>query len=163
MARRRNTGVWRPCRRHASDRPQPPILTLVRFGLAAEHLFVRLDGTRRLLDLLAEGYEFSVRFLKPEDVRFSVREVAGRMSGSFWERRDEAPYWFERGPGRASVGAGTILEFAVPLADLPSSTSLTFFVSVFDAAGTEVERHPENRSIEAEVPTAGFEARNWTA
>jgi hypothetical protein len=63
------------------------------------------------------------------------------------------------------VAAGTVLEIAVPLADLrlpATGARVAFFVTVYDARQRELERHPAHRPIEAEVPDAGFEARNWT-
>ena len=43
------------------------MLTLVRFGFGRdpERLFVRLDGERPMADLLADGYTFSLKFLRP--------------------------------------------------------------------------------------------------
>jgi hypothetical protein len=40
---------------------------------------------------------------------------------------------------------------------------VSFFITVFDANGTEVERHPTHRPIETTVPDASFASRNWTA
>ena len=40
------------------------------------------------------------------------------MTGRFWDRRDAEPHWVERGSGGAAVAVGTILELAIPLADL---------------------------------------------
>src|SRR5206468_12930045 len=40
---------------HQADQ-LPSILTLVRFGFDRERLYVRIDGRRSLVDLLAEGY-----------------------------------------------------------------------------------------------------------
>ena len=78
---------------------------------------VRLDGRSPMLDLLAEGLEFSLKFVQPAHVRFSVRQREGRLTGSFWDQGTAQP-WSERGPGGAAVGAGTILEVAIPLSDL---------------------------------------------
>ena len=149
---------------HQGDR-RAPVLTLVQFGFDREHLYVRLDAARRVADLLSEGYEFSLKFLHPEGVRFSVRQTIGRLSGSFWDRRSKAPYWVERGAGGTIAAAGAVLELAVPLADLALKPGdvLAFVVAVYDVDGTELERHPANRTIESEVPDEQFEARNWTA
>jgi hypothetical protein len=105
-------------------------------------------------------------------VRFSVRQDLGRLTGTFWARhatggagRNGAAGWVERGAGGATVAAGTILEMAVPLADLglTAGDTLTFFVALYDATGTELERHPEHRPIELTTPDAMFEGRNWHA
>jgi hypothetical protein len=91
-----------------------------------------------------------------------VRHEAGAAAGVFWERRDKAPHWMPRGPGRAAVAAGQVLEVAVPIADLGTGR-VSFFVTVHEGATGEVERHPASRPIDAEAPDARFEARNWTA
>jgi alpha-amylase/alpha-mannosidase (GH57 family) len=143
----------------------PSILTLVRFGFDRERLYVRLDARRALVDLLAEEYEFSLKFLQPAGVRFSVRQRVGRLTGLFWDRDPATATWTERGPGGAVVAAGTVIELGLPLADLgvAPGDAIAFFVAVYDAANTEMERHPAHRPIEAEVPDAAFEARQWTA
>jgi alpha-amylase/alpha-mannosidase (GH57 family) len=154
---------------HQADR-QPSLVSRIRFGFDTERLFVCVTGTRRLLDLLAEGYEFSLNFHEPEGVRFSVLETLGRLRGAFWDHLTP-PSQVERGPGGARLGVGRLLELAIPLADLrqlsaPSDdalpTAVAFFLTVRNAAGEEVERHPASRPIEAPVPDRGFEARNWT-
>jgi hypothetical protein len=149
---------------HPGDR-RASVLTLVQFGFDREHLYVRLDADRRAADLLSEGYEFSLKFLHPEGVRFSVRQTIGSLSGSFWDRRSKAPHWVERGPGGTSVAAGSVLEVAVPLMDLALKPGdvVAFFVAVYDVDDAELERHPAHRPIESEVPDEQFEARNWTA
>jgi hypothetical protein len=149
---------------HQADHT-PSLVTLVRFGFDRERLYVRLDARRPMVDLLAEDYEFSLKFLTPERLRFSVRQQVGRLTGLFWDRAMDAPRWTVRGPGRAALAAGTILELAVPLADLGvvAGDAVVFFVAVYDAGGNEIERHPANRPIDVEVPDAAFEARQWTA
>jgi alpha-amylase/alpha-mannosidase (GH57 family) len=153
---------------HQADRPASQI-TLVHFGFDRERLYVRVDATRRLVELLAAGYEVSLKFLQPEGVRFSVRETLGRLSGRYWDRRTVpdrgSPAWVERGPGGATVAAGSVLEIGLPLADLGvgDGDPLAFFVAVFDAAEVERERHPAHRPIDVQVPDARFEARNWNA
>jgi alpha-amylase/alpha-mannosidase (GH57 family) len=150
---------------HQGDRRES-VLTLVQFGFDRDRLYVRLDAGRRLADLLSEGYEFSLKFLHPEGVRFSVRQAMGKLSGLFWDRRTtKAPQWVERGSGGAIVAAGTVLEVAVPLVDLGLKPGdvVAFFVAVYDVDDAELERHPAHRPIESEVPDEQFEARNWTA
>ena len=146
---------------HQTDR-RPALLTRVHYGFDRDRLFVRLDGAGAVADLLAEGYAVSLEFLRPEGLKFTVRHEAGAAAGAFWERRGEAPHWMPRGPGRAAVAAGQVLEVAVPIADL-GTRRLSFFVTVHEGATGEVERHPASRPIDAEAPDARFEARNWTA
>ncbi len=77
----------------------PRILTRVLFGFSASHLFVRLDGERRLADLMAEGHGFSLTFLHPSRQRLEV-EPSGRAtwSGTSGPRRP--------GRGRHRAGGG---------------------------------------------------------
>jgi len=149
---------------HQNDR-RASNLTLLQFGFDRERLYVRLDASRRVADLLVEGYEFSLKFIHPEGVRFSIRQTAGKLRGLFWDRRSKAPHWVERGTGGAAVAAGSVLELALPLQDLGVAPGdvVAFFVSVYDAADAELERHPAHRPLESDVPDEQFEARNWTA
>jgi alpha-amylase/alpha-mannosidase (GH57 family) len=149
---------------HQADR-SPALVTLVWFGFDRRRFYVRLDGTRRLADLLADGYEFSLTFLQPDGVRLSVRAREGQVTGVYWDRRTEPPQWVERGKGGAVAAAGTVLEIAIPLEDLrlpAAHPTVAFFVAVNDALQTELERHPAHRPIEVDVPDGRFEARNWT-
>ena len=150
---------------HQVDRARP-VIKLVQFGFGDgdDQFFVRLDGHQPAIDLLAAGYEFSLKFLAPAGVRFSVRQEFGRLSGLYWERRPEPPRWVERGPGGSRLAAGEILELAVPLVDLgPPLAGLSFFIAVYDASGVEVERHPAHRPIDVAAPDERFAARHWTA
>ncbi|HLZ44398.1 MAG TPA: hypothetical protein VKQ05_01815, partial [Gemmatimonadales bacterium] len=104
-------------------------------------------------------------FLKPDGLRFAVRAREGQVTGVYWDRRGGTTRWVERGRGGAEVAAGTVLEIALPLGDLhlpPVRPSVAFFVAMYDLERSELERHPSHHPIEAEVPDAGFEARNWT-
>jgi hypothetical protein len=144
---------------------RPSTLTRVQFGFDQAHLFVRLDANRPIADLLAEGWEFSLKFLRPDGVRFSLRQAAGRLNGLFWHRRPTPPHWVERGPCGSRVAAENVAELAVPLVDLGVGAGyrLAFFVSAFDINDVELERHPEHRPIELEIPDEQFESRNWSA
>ena len=154
---------------HQTER-RPPVITQVRFGFDHERLYVSLAGTEQVVKICSrDGHELSLKFLKPDGVRFSVRETHGRLRGTFWDRRPVEPYWAERGPGGAAVAAGRLLEVALPLVDLgrkparrrdrPGEPALppavAFFVAVYDAAGAELERHPAYHPIETEVPGRG--------
>jgi alpha-amylase/alpha-mannosidase (GH57 family) len=151
-----------------SDR-RASLVTMVHFGFDRERLYVRVDAGRRLIDLLAAGWEVSLKFLQPAGLRFSVRERDGRLAGHYWDRGEgpagDATAWIERGPGAAAVAAGSILEAALPLTDLAVSAGapLAFFVAVYDSTSMEVERHPAHRPIETAVPDERFEARHWQA
>jgi hypothetical protein len=60
----------------------------------------------------------------------------------------------------------TIVEVAVPLADLPGASNapaVSFVVTTTDPGGTEVERQPATRPVRVELPSPDLEAKNWTA
>jgi hypothetical protein len=140
-------------------------VTMVHFGFDRERLFVRIDSSRPVVDLLAEGRELSLKFFTPDGLRFSVRQSLGRLSGRFWVRQEVEPQWVDRGPGGAMVAAGTVLELAMPFTDLgvAAGQPVEFFVAAYDAEGAELERHPAHRPIEVVLPDALFEARHWRA
>ncbi|MCU1383394.1 MAG: hypothetical protein JWL71_2091 [Acidobacteria bacterium] len=147
---------------HQTDRPQAAV-SLVHFGFDQERLLVRVDSESRAIDLLAGGRELSLTFVTPAGVRFSVRDVDGRLTRAFWDRQDAEPHWVERGAGGAAFAAGTILELAIPLADLGASGGdpIEFFVAIYDADGAEAERHPSQQPIRVTAPDRQFAARNW--
>ena len=113
--------------------------------------------------------------MTPPLVRFTVRQALGRLVGTFWDRRTTAGAptaiangapWIERGPGGAAVAAGSVLEMALPLAELgvAEGQPVAFFVALYDSAsGAELERHPQHRPIDLVAPDALFEARYWRA
>ena len=118
-----------------------------------------------MADLLADGYTFSLKFLQPAGLRFTVGQVSRQVLGSFWDRAEEGGAWTERGARGAAVAAGTILEAALPLVEVTSvaGARVAFFVIVAAPNRTEIEIHPEHHPFETTVPDAQFEARHWTA
>jgi hypothetical protein len=146
---------------HQAER-QAELVSAIRFGFDRERLFVRVDADRPVVDLLAEGYEFSLKFLVPDGLRYSVKQDDGRLTGNFWHREAE---WVRRGPGHAVAGAGTVLEVALPFADLGivAGDAAAFFVAVYDPQSNERERHPAHRPIEVWAPDARYHARQWSA
>jgi alpha-amylase/alpha-mannosidase (GH57 family) len=149
---------------HRTDR-RPMLVALVHFGFDHERLFVRIDTHERAVDLLAGGIEVSLTFVTPADIRLSIREEAGRLTGTFRVHPPAGPHRVERGPGPATVAAGTVLELGVALADLgiQPGQAVAFFVAVRDAQGLEIERHPAHGPIALTAPDALFVARNWRA
>jgi len=145
--------------------PRPALVALVYFGFDHERLFARIDTHERAIDLLAAGIELSLKFVTPAAIRFSVRQEAGRLSGAFWVRQPIEPHWIVRGAGGAMVAAGTVLEVAVPFADLGvgPGDALAFFVAAYDAEGVEIERHPAHRTVTVTAPDEWFSIRHWRA
>ena len=155
---------------HQSTR-RSSMLRLVQFGFGRSpaDLYIRLDGDRPLAELLADGYAFALKFLRPAGVRFVMRMEGGKVIGTFWDRAASGDgrthAWTERSSGGASVAAGAILEAALPVTELASDATapVTFFVVVLAPNRSELEVHPEHHPIEVAVPDEQFEARNWTA
>jgi alpha-amylase/alpha-mannosidase (GH57 family) len=161
---------------HESERPAS-LLTLLWFGFDHSQFCLRVDATRPLHDLLAEGYRVAVTFLHPEGVRVLVYRNGLLGLGRKMEAGGVGHLTVElvRAATTAAVGAGdsplpqaaagTVLELAVPLAGLgcEPGAPVAFFVALLDESNREVERHPPFRPIETTVPDAWFEARNWNA
>jgi alpha-amylase/alpha-mannosidase (GH57 family) len=135
----------------------------VYFGFDAERLFVRIDGTRSMLDILADGREVSLKFVEPPGLRFSIRAVAGRLAAGFTgPEPGEVPPTTSRG---AQAAAGSVVELALPLGEVGvrGGSRVAFVVVLSDVSGVERERHPARQPIELRVPDGAFEARNWSA
>ena len=139
------------------------VLRSIRFGVGRGHLCMRLDGTRRLLDLLGEGYAFTVTFLEPAGIQISARQTFGRLVGLLL-RRESNERRTPTSVGEIQIAAGTLLEIAVELAALGVHPGgrLAFFVGVSRDGEVEVERHPVDRLVEVGVPGPGTYAGLWT-
>jgi alpha-amylase/alpha-mannosidase (GH57 family) len=140
-------------------------LKLVHFGFDDRTFYVRFDADRAARDLLADGFEFSIRFLRPADLRFSIRQTTEGVFGMLWTREGAESAWTVRGTSGGRVAASTVIEAALPLDALGRTAGdpLSFFVTVHDSTGREVERHPALRPVDVTVPDERFDARNWTA
>ncbi|MSO45393.1 MAG: glycoside hydrolase [Acidobacteria bacterium] len=131
---------------HQADR-QASLLTLVHFGFGAGHFHLRLDATRRLADLLAEGHQCTVTFLQPPGSSVLVRQIGGRVEAD----------WHGLSADGILAAAGRILEVSIPLPVLERAPGepVAFFVALLDPTGRELERHPGYRPIEAAAPLGG--------
>jgi hypothetical protein len=148
---------------HQSERRR--ILTGIKFGFDADRLLIRLDVAERAAEILAEGYTFAVTFLEPEGVRVALAGHAGQARATLAVKNGGPVGWVER-PFTGTVAVETILEVAVPLADLPGvrlAPAVSFVVTTSDPAGAEVDRQPVAHPIRVELPSPDLEARNWTA
>jgi alpha-amylase/alpha-mannosidase (GH57 family) len=164
------------------------ILSLVQYGFSAarDRLFVRLDAADAAVgDLLAAGFTFSLNFIQPAGVRFTVggsgapADGAGSrpstVSANLTRKAQDGDGWIELERHGATAAAATVLEMALPLAELwaagradpasanPDLDRVAFIVVVSGPDRSEVERHPPHHPIEATVPDAHFEARHWSA
>jgi alpha-amylase/alpha-mannosidase (GH57 family) len=152
---------------HRSDATDP-VLARVHFGFDLSHLFVRLDASRSLADLLAEEHVFSVMFLQPVNRRLDVRSVGGSVVAALSAPDSGAPEPIAPGSDGARAAAGTVLELAVPLDVLGARPGdpIGFFVSVTSpgrSGGQDAERYPAQRPIRLVVPGENFAGENWRA
>ncbi len=133
---------------------QGRLVSRVSFGFSPTDLYVRLDGDRPLSELLAEGHRFAVTFLHPTRQRLDIDATGFR--------------WSVRGGAGVRLAAGTIVELAIPLADLEAQPGqpLAFYVSASLPGGAGVadaERYPAQRPIQVAVPDEAFLGDNWRA
>jgi alpha-amylase/alpha-mannosidase (GH57 family) len=148
---------------HQAERRQASV-TAIRFGFDRAALYVRVDGARTALELLDEGLSIVITFIQPSGLRVVINRSHGQLDASLWSRSDgQRPR--RRDTTGLNVAAASVIELAVDVAvlGLREAAPVSFFVTVFDASGTEVERHPAHRPIETTVPDASFTSRNWTA
>jgi alpha-amylase/alpha-mannosidase (GH57 family) len=148
---------------HQADRRQAA-LTAVRFGFDQSMMYVRLDGVRSGVELFDEGLSVAITFIQPAGLRVVIARAHQSLEASLWVRTNGQP-WVRRDTPLLSVAAVTVIELGIDLAviGVGSAAPLSFFVTVYDASGTETERHPPHRPIETTVPDASFASRNWTA
>jgi alpha-amylase/alpha-mannosidase (GH57 family) len=136
-------------------------VTAVRFGLDDSRLLVRLDFTRRALDLLGDKGEVELTFLEPADVRLVLQ---GSVFGTTirLDRRAESGDW-SAVPGSVEAAAGQIIELAVSWESLglAPGRQASFFIAIRQD-GQELERHPSHQPLVIAVPSRDFAARHWS-
>ena len=144
-----------------SDRPDR--ISLIEFGFDLEYLYLRVEGTARMGNLLEEGLVVTLRFLKPAGMRVGVQMNGGPIEARLQVRSD-AGEWRDTGLPGVAAAAGRVLEVRVPFGTLGvrAADPVAFFV-ILSAEATELEHHPRHQPIEFEVPDRRFAARNWTA
>jgi alpha-amylase/alpha-mannosidase (GH57 family) len=138
-------------------------IVLVEFGFDLEHVYIRVDGSRPMHDLLVGALGLTIRFLKP-----SGQQVVLRRDGKFADvllvRRSTKGDWDVNDcPGLASA-IGRIAEIRIPFGCLGvrPQDPVAFFVTLSEGT-VEVEQQPHHEPIQFEVPDTTFAARNWTA
>lgn len=143
---------------HQTDR-RGSGLSEIQFGFDRHQLYVRLDLSQAVVQSAGVGY--GLTFLTPEGIRFQF--ARGTAVPTMLVRTGEDA-WVERTTGAQSA-CGAIVEVAVPFAEIGVSEGapVAFFVTVHDAEGVELERHPAGRAIQVEAPDEAFSARNWSA
>jgi alpha-amylase/alpha-mannosidase (GH57 family) len=145
-----------------ADRPDG--ISLVEYGFDLDHLYLRIDGSGPMGELLRTGLAVTVRFLKPSGARVGVREHGGNVGARLQMRPSATDDWQDADCPGLTAAAGRVLEIRIPFAGLgvrPPDPVALFIVLSRDA--TEIEHHPRHQPIEFEVPDRRFSARNWTA
>ena len=116
-----------------------------------------------MADLLAEGLDLTLRFLKPAGVRLMVRATGGRVETQLLARNSqgESP---TLNPLDLKAAVGQVAEIQVPFKAIGASrpAPVAFIVTLHRGA-TEIEHHPRHRPIEFEIPDKDFASLNWTA
>jgi alpha-amylase/alpha-mannosidase (GH57 family) len=138
-------------------------LLVVEFGFCLEHLYIRVDGSRPMRELLVGTLGLTIRFLKPAGIQVVVRRD-GKVADVLLVKRSPKGDWDVTGcPGLTSA-IGRIAEIRVPFACLGvrPQDPVAFFVTLSEGT-VEVEQQPRHEPIQFEVPDATFGTRNWTA
>ncbi|MEQ1869922.1 MAG: glycoside hydrolase family 57 protein [Vicinamibacterales bacterium] len=143
---------------HQTDR-HAAALTGIQFGCSREVLFVRIELPRAS----TSGPSFGLTFVVPEGWRLELARSGVRAVASLLERTDD-DRWALRQTG-AVAAFGALAEVSIPFADFGAKAGqrVAFFVTVHEASGIELERHPSGRPIELVIPDERFEARLWSA
>jgi alpha-amylase/alpha-mannosidase (GH57 family) len=134
------------------------------FGFDADHLYLRVDFSRRASDLLVGTAEVHLTFITPADTRIRLCGATGRQVAAVLERRHAVTAEWLRVEDDVRAAAQDVLEVALPFSTLHAApeTVVSFFLSI-DVGGSEIERYPAHRPLDVTVPTPDFEALNWTA
>jgi alpha-amylase/alpha-mannosidase (GH57 family) len=140
-----------------------PGIAAVEFGFDLESLYVRIDGTEPVRDMLANGLAVQLRFLKPAPWSLSLVRRDGDFAVAL-HRKGDGDQWQEVSAPGIRSGVGQVAEVQVPFETLGAGVGdrvALFVLLTQDAA--EIERHPRHQAIEFEVPDHRFMAKSWTA
>jgi alpha-amylase/alpha-mannosidase (GH57 family) len=135
----------------------------VQFGFDREHLFVRVDGSRPMHELLVGALGLTVRFLKPAGLQVVLRRD-GKFADVLMLKRSPKGDWDLLECAGLASAINRVAELRVPFACLGvrPQEPVAFFVTLSEGT-IEVEQQPRHEPIQIEVPDANFDARHWTA
>ena len=141
-----------------------PGVALVEFGFDLEHLFIRVDGSRPMREVLGPDMELTINFLKPAGLRALVTVGEDGTASARLVERGKAGTWDERDCSGIQAAVRSVAEVEVPFRCLKVRThdAVAFLVGLH-RNGTEIEQYPRHRPIELDVPDRHFAAVNWTA
>jgi len=142
---------------------RPASITVIEFGFDLENLYLRVAGSVAMTEVVSNGRELSLNFLKPAGCHVAVGCQMGTPLARIVERATSGPPSARSCPDM-QVAVGRVLELRVPFRCLGAAAhaALSFMVAL-NHNGTEIEHHPRHRPIELEVPDEQFPSRNWTA
>ena len=147
---------------HQVGSPGPGI-SLIEFGFNLDSLFVRVDTTPWVAELLASGLTLTLKFVTPAGFRVHVRQARSHAVDARLEIRDGAA-WVPRDCQGIQAAAAAVLEVQIPFRCLGLTTHDAVALRVaLSRDAMELEHHPRHRPIEFSVPDAEFGALNWTA
>jgi hypothetical protein len=142
---------------------QAPGISLIEFGFDLESLFVRVDTSPWVRDLLASGLTVTLRFLSPSGFRLRIEQPVPDRVEAQLEVQD-GTNWAAQDSTGIAVAAESVLEVRIPFRSLGVQTHDAVALRVaLSRNGTELEHHPRHRPIEFQVPDREFGALNWTA
>ena len=142
---------------------RPPGVDVVEFGFDEDNLYIRVDGTIGVRQMLAGGFSLSVRFVKPSGLRIQVAERNGAVVTAV-SRMPEGAEWVPVKESGVRAAADDVAEFAIPFGVLGASTGDRVALFVLLTQGdAEVDRQPRHQAIEIEVPDHRFAMQTWTA
>jgi hypothetical protein len=138
-------------------------IAAVEFGFDLENLYVRVDGTSSVTEMLAAGFGFELRFLSPVGLRIEVEEW-GAGAGATLYRSADGNGWSAIPEPRLRAAVGRVAEFQIPFAVLGAAAGERVAMFVLLRRGeTDVERQPRHQAIEFVVPDQRFSMSTWTA
>ena len=139
-------------------------ISVVEFGFNLEHLFVRIDGTRPMHEVVAQGLDLTIRFLKPSGVRVLIQVDDDGKPRPRILRRAQSGDWESINCAGTIAAVGRVAEVQVPFRCLQVDphTPVAFIVALHRGS-TELEHYPRHQAIEFDVPDREFAAVNWTA
>jgi alpha-amylase/alpha-mannosidase (GH57 family) len=138
-------------------------IAAVEFGFDLENLYVRIDGTSPVTEMLASGFEFGLRFLSPVGLRVEL-DGSAATTGPALHRQVDGDQWAAFTEPRLRAAVGRVAEFQIPFSVLGAGTGQRVALFVLLRRGDlDVERQPRHQAIEVDVPDERFSMSTWTA
>ena len=138
-------------------------IAAVEFGFDLENLYVRVDATSPVTQMLAAGFKLVVRFLSPVGLRIELGEGGAGTAPTLYRSAD-GDRWSVVAEPRLRAAVGRVAEIQIPFEVLGAVAGERVAMFVLVRQGdTDVERQPRHQAIEFEVPDQRFSMSTWTA